>query len=246
MSACSGYQTLHLCDPEKEKHMTSTASDAGRAKSTRAPALPQPSDSPGAGSETREAEHALLKEIVAGNEDALRQLYAAYRPRLWRFVSQRVYGDSELTDSVLQDVFLSVWRTAGSYRGEASVATWLFSIARNIAGSARRRKPGSEQHRRVMSPFESEDGLEQSDVLEDVLEQESHEQAIVDSLSIEEAFAGLSPKYREVVDLVFRNGFTYEETGNILNIPVGTVRSRLNAARQLLARALAGVDREPS
>jgi RNA polymerase sigma-70 factor, ECF subfamily len=222
--------------------MMSTARNAGRAKSTRAPALPRPSDSPGAGSETREVEHALLKEIVAGNEDALRQLYAAYRPRLWRFVSQRVYGDSELTDSVLQDVFLSVWRTAGSYRGEASVATWLFSIARNIAGSARRGKPGSEQQRRVMSSFESEDGLEQSDVLE----QESHEQAIVDSLSIEEAVAGLSPKYREVVDLVFRNGFTYEETGNILNIPVGTVRSRLHAARQLLARALAGVDREPS
>ena len=222
--------------------MTSTASNAGGAKSTRAPALPRPSDSPGAGSDTREVEHVLLKEIVAGNEDALRQLYAAYRPRLWRFVSQRVYGDSELTDSVLQDVFLSVWRTAGSYRGEASVATWLFSIARNIAGSARRGKPGIEQQRWVMSPFESEDGLEQSDVLA----QESHEQAIVDSLSIEEAFAGLSPKYREVVDLVFRNGFTYEETGNILNIPVGTVKSRLNAARQLLARALAGVDREPS
>jgi RNA polymerase sigma-70 factor, ECF subfamily len=242
MLACSGYQTPYLCDPEREKHMTSTASDAGRSKSTRAPALSQPSDSRGAGAEPREVEHALLKEIVAGNEDALRQLYAAYRPRLWRFVSQRVYGDSELTDSVLQDVFLSVWRTAGSYRGEASVATWLFSIARNIAGSARRGKPGSERQRWVMSPFESEDGVEQSDVLE----QESHEQAVVDSLSIEEAFARLSPKYREVVDLVFRNGFTYEETGNILNIPVGTVKSRLNAARQLLARALAGVDREPS
>ena len=242
MFACSSYQTIYLCDPEREKHMTSTASDASGAKSTRAPALPRPSDSPSAGSETREVEHALLKEIVAGNEDALRQLYAAYRPRLWRFVSQRVYGDSELTDSVLQDVFLSVWRTAASYRGEASVATWLFSIARNIAVSARRGKPGSERRWRVISPFESEDGLEQSDVLE----QESHEQAIVDSLSIEEAFAGLSPKYREVVELIFRNGYTYEETGNILNIPVGTVRSRLSAARQLLASALAGLDREPS
>jgi RNA polymerase sigma-70 factor (ECF subfamily) len=242
MPACSGYQTLYLCDPEREKHMTSTARNAGKAKSTTAPALPQSSDSPGAGSETREVEHALLKEIVAGNEDALRQLYAAYRPRLWRFVSQRVYGDSELTDSVLQDVFLSVWRTASAYRGEASVATWLFSIARNIAGSARRGKSGSEHQRRVMSSFETEDGLEQTGVLE----QESPEQAVVDSLSIEEAFAALSPKYREVVDLVFRNGFTYEETGNILNIPVGTVKSRLNAARQLLARTLAGADRELS
>ena len=79
-----------------------------------------------------------------------------------------------------------------------------------------------------------------------MLEQESPEQAIVDSLSIEEAFAELSPKYREVVDLIFRHGCTYEETGNILDIPVGTVKSRLNAARQLLARALAGVDGEPS
>ena len=77
-------------------------------------------------------------------------------------MSQRLYGDSELTDIVLQDVFLSVWRTASGYRGEASVATWLFSIARNIAGSARRGKSGSEQQRQVFSPFASEDGLEQS------------------------------------------------------------------------------------
>jgi RNA polymerase sigma-70 factor, ECF subfamily len=222
--------------------MTSTASNAGNAKSAPALERSQLPGSPTAGAVVNEADQALLKEIVAGNEDALRQLYAAYRPRLWRFVSQRLYCDSELTDTVLQDVFLTVWRSASGYRGEAGVATWLFSIARNIAGSARRGTSGSEHQRRVFSPFESEDGLDQTDVLE----QESPEQAIVDSLSIEEAFAGLSPKYREVVDLVFRNGCTYEETGNILNIPVGTVKSRLNAARQLLARALAGVDGEPS
>ena len=178
-------------------------------------------------------ERALLTQIATGQEDALRQLYATYRPRLWRFVSQQTYGDSELTNTVLQDVFLAVWRSAGAYRGDATVATWLFRIARNIASNARRGVAGDM---RLSQRAEERAG---ADDREAALELASPEQEIVDRLTLAEVFGRLSPKYRVVVELVFAQGFTYDETAQILDIPLGTVKSRLNAARQAIVKALA-------
>ncbi len=184
----------------------------------------------------------LLGQIASGHEDALRQLYAAYRPRLWRFIAQQVHGDNELTNTVLQDVFLSVWRTASAYRGEATVATWLFCMARNIASSARRGKFGDENHRQLFAELIRKEEQEQHATRE----LGSPEQAVVDRLTLREAFAGLSSKHREVLELIFLRGFTYEETARILDIPLGTVKSRLNTARQLLSKVLAELDRELS
>jgi RNA polymerase sigma-70 factor (ECF subfamily) len=176
---------------------------------------------------------ALLAQIASGQEDALRQLYATYRPRLWRFISQQTYGNSELTNTVLQDVFLAVWRTAGSYRGDATIATWLFRIARNIASNARRGAAGDQRLAHRAAERVDDDDADAA------LEQASPEQEIVDRLTLAEVFGRLSPKYRVVVELVFAQGFTYEETAEILDVPLGTVKSRLNAARQALAKALA-------
>jgi|GEM_PF-306824 RNA polymerase sigma-70 factor (ECF subfamily) len=178
----------------------------------------------------------LLAQIAAGQEEALRQLYASYRPRLWRFVYQQVHGDGELTNTVLQDVFLAVWRAAGSYRGEATVATWLFRIARNIAGNARRSAMG-DKGLSYSAPEQA--GEHESDA---ALAHTSPEQEIVDRLALLDAFEQLSPKYREVLELVFSQGFTYDETAQVLDIPLGTVKSRLNGARQALSRALAEHD----
>jgi RNA polymerase sigma-70 factor, ECF subfamily len=222
--------------------MTSSTNNAAKCATSGVPGHPPVSSSPSASSVTGDVDQTLLRQIAAGNEDALRQLYASYRPRLWRFVAERVHGDSEAINSVLQDVFLSVWRAAGKYRGEASVATWLFRITRNIVSSARRGKFGTANRGSVVSEWETADEQEQSDLGG----LESPEQAIVDRLSVHEAFTCLSPRYREVVDLVFWHGFTYEETGHILNIPLGTVKSRLNAARQLLAKTLTEMDGKPS
>src|SRR5215470_3423874 len=80
----------------------------------------------------------LLAGVATGDEQALERLYAAYRPRLWRYVWHQLDGDAELVDDVLQDVFLAIWRTAHAYRGEASIATWIFRIAHHQAVSALR------------------------------------------------------------------------------------------------------------
>ncbi len=83
-------------------------------------------------------DESLIGRIARGDEEALRQLYASYRVRLWQYLWPQLSGDAQRVEEVLQDVFLAVWRQARSFRGEARASTWLFRIARNRASNAMR------------------------------------------------------------------------------------------------------------
>lgn len=180
-------------------------------------------------------EGALLARIAAGDEDALRQLYAVYRPRLWRYLWQLTQGDATLAEEALQDVFVAVWRHAGSYRGDAPAATWIFRIAHNQAANmlrARSRRPAAHG-----DPAQLLDG----DSAEPLIWPET---ATIERLTLEGALRRLSPKHREALELVFAAGFSCDEAARILDVPVGTVKSRLHAARKALATWLRAETRE--
>jgi RNA polymerase sigma-70 factor (ECF subfamily) len=171
----------------------------------------------------------ILCRIADGDEEALALLYAEYHPRLQRYLWHQLDGDACAVEEALQDTFLAVWRTAGGYRGEAKVATWLFQIAHNIAYHTRQTAGwrGWVEIERV--PSEGA-GAPMTTSLED---------AVLDRQTLGEALSRLSPKHREVLHLVFQQGFTAEEVAEILGTPVGTVKSRVSYARQALQRALA-------
>jgi RNA polymerase sigma-70 factor, ECF subfamily len=172
------------------------------------------------------AYHPLLERIAAGDEDALMQLYAEYRPRLWRYVWQQVGGDRELAEEVLQDVFLAIWHGVGTFAHRATLSTWIFRIAHNIAASSRhtRRRQGEWLSERSERLHAAPHGNPEDEVLE--------------RLTLVDALAHLSAKHREVLELMCYHGFTCEEAGQILDVPVGTVKSRMNHARKALADQL--------
>jgi RNA polymerase sigma-70 factor (ECF subfamily) len=177
-------------------------------------------------------ERALLTRIAQGDQEALKCLYAAYRSRLWSYLWRQLDRDTNWTEELVQDVLLAVWRSAGSYRGEAQVATWLFRIAHNLAANARRARA-----RRIQpEPLEdADDGQEQSDAGLSHLP----EDRILDRLALTEALDQLSPRHREVLHLAFYQGFAPSEIAGILSVPVGTVKSRLSYARRALQAQLA-------
>jgi RNA polymerase sigma-70 factor (ECF subfamily) len=177
-------------------------------------------------------EQTLLARIAQGDQDALKCLYAVYRLRLWSYLWRQLDRDAGWTEELVQDVFLAVWRSAGSYRGQAQVATWLFRIAHNLAANARRARA-----RRIQpeSPEEAGD-VEGQD---DVIAAHSHEDRVLDRLALTEALDRLSPRHREVLDLAFHQGFAPAEIAAILGIPVGTVKSRISYARRALQDQLA-------
>ncbi|MGZ3599890.1 MAG: RNA polymerase sigma factor [Ktedonobacterales bacterium] len=171
----------------------------------------------------------LLQQVADGDEEALRQLYVEYRARLRRYLWHQLDGDGHAVEEALQDTFLAVWRAAGGYRGEAKVATWIFQIAHYVALRARQAAA-----RRGRSEFDPDppDGSA-------VPTAASPEDAVLGQLALDEALNHLSTKHRAVLQLIFQQGFTAEETAQILDIPIGTVKSRVSYARRALQSALA-------
>lgn len=181
-------------------------------------------------------DRALLARIARGEQAALQELYARYRPRLWRYLAQQLargHGDTGLVEEVLQDVFVAVWRQAGGFRGEARVVTWLFHIARHRALNARR--DASRRIEDAASRHASEGGTAE----EAAWQQPSCEDEVLERMTLADALTRLSPKHREVLQLVFYHGVALAEVAQILDVPVGTVKSRLSYARRALAGQLA-------
>ena len=111
------------------------------------------------------------------------------------------------------------WQKAGTFRGDSRPSTWLFGIARNLGRNAQRRSQPP--------PVSLEDETSQAG-------SEGVASPAGRRLDLAQALARLSPKHREVVQLVLVHGFTYDEAAHIVGCPVGTVRSRLFHARRQL------------
>src|SRR6516165_4761559 len=89
------------------------------------------------------SDETLIRRIAGGDQLAMRTLFARHRVPLYRWLL-RIVRDETLAEDLLSDVFLDVWRQAASYKGRASVSTWLLAIARHKALSARRRRNDAE------------------------------------------------------------------------------------------------------
>lgn len=184
-------------------------------------------------------ERTLLHRIAAGDQHALRCLYAAYRPRLWSYLFSQLDSDAGWTEELTQDVFLAVWRSAATYRSEAKPATWLFRIAHNLAANARRTRDRRLQSERL-------DTDDSGDERDDLPVGASHEESVLDRLTLAAALDRLSLRQREVLDLAFVQGFSMDEIACILGVPAGTVKSRISYARRALHAQLAAENRGSS
>ena len=166
----------------------------------------------------------LLRAVASGDESALRTLYGRHGPRVLSYLIGKL-GDRHLAEEVLQDVMVAVWKGAGSFRAEASVRTWLLSIARRRAISAQGR-------RKVNCVSLEEEMLVDSAYPSNLVER----QEAVANMRV--AFRRLSPDQRETLELVFYHGLTGPEAAQVLGVAPGTVKSRLYRARAALRRWL--------
>lgn len=168
----------------------------------------------------------LLRRIGRGDEDAMAAFYREHG-RIVLAQIQLVVGERVLAEEIVQDTMLAVWRGAGSFRGESSVRSWVIAIARRQTRDRLRRqrlrvvddafladRPGSE-------PGPEATALDRAELAD-----------------VTAAIRVLAPAHREVLGLVFGSGLSLQEAAGVLEIPIGTVKSRLSAARTALSRIL--------
>jgi len=146
-------------------------------------------------------------------------------------------GNEEEAKDVTQETFVRAWTHRGSFRGEASVRSWLFAIARNACRNTFR--TWSRRHRARTDPLdapgEDDPPLQAADTELSALDRlEAAERAQL----VRRALQELDPDFRIVVHLCDMEGWSYEEVAQTCDCPVGTVRSRLHRGRAMMKRRL--------
>ena len=169
----------------------------------------------------------LINRIAAGDKLAMQTLFARHRTFVYRWLLSFVSNDETLAEDLLNEVFFDVWRQADRFEGRSSVSTWLMSIARFKALSARRRRVdlelGEEIETSVADPADDPEAALQ----------EKHRSEL-----LRRALSRLSSEHRKIIDLVYYHEKSIAECAEILGIPVATVKTRMFYARKKLAEML--------
>ena len=174
------------------------------------------------------ADELLVERIASGDRLAMQALFARHRTSVYRWLL-RFVSDTTLAEDLLSEVFLDVWRQAGRFEGRSSVATWLLSIARYKALSARRRRTDAELDQHIEATV-----ADTSDDPEAALEKKARNE------SLRQALTKLSTEHRQVIDLVYYHEKSVEEVAQILHVPAATVKTRMFYARKQLAVLISG------
>ncbi len=168
----------------------------------------------------------LITDCLKGRTAAYGELVRRYQDRLFNAV-YRLLDNSEDAQDVVQEAFISAYQSLASFKGDAKFFTWLYRIAMNAAISHRRKhkfavslETGSKNEL-LIDPLDQSAYSQPGDLLEQ-LEEENR---------LKSALNRLSPEHRAVLILKDIDGQKYEEIAEIMQVPVGTVRSRLHRAR---------------
>jgi RNA polymerase sigma-70 factor, ECF subfamily len=187
-------------------------------------------------------EAALVADLKAGSEDAFGILIAQYHQPLYSLIA-RSLTDSSYAADITQEVFIKVFRSIRGFHGESSLRTWLYRIALHEASNQRRWwSRHKKQELTIDSALESADSGEEGISLAATLADTGgspFDHAAQGELRarVEEALRQIPEVFRTVVVLREIEGFSYEEIAEILNVNIGTVKSRLTRGRSAL-RAL--------
>lgn len=196
---------------------------------------PPPGESNSAHPSDSDAEdRALVARIARGDRSALEQLYRRHVVWLTIRLEHRC-GDPDLADIALQDTFVAVWRSAKKYRAQGAVAAWLWGIAiRRLIDQLRRKRPIPMSGETLQALTAGNDRSGRAGIV--AFEDQVTQQAAFSELG--PALERLDPDLQAVLIATAIDGLTTKEAARLLDVPQGTVKTRLMRARKTLQEAL--------
>lgn len=169
-------------------------------------------------------EQELVQALIHRDKSALAELYDRYGGALFGVISQ-IVRDNSVAEEILQEAFIRIWNKIPQYdvlRG--TLFTWMVNIARNLSIDYLRSRQGKFA------------------AMQDQLGDHAHhlarigEELYVEGIGIRELVAGLKAEQQEVVELLYFSGYTQSEAAKALNLPLGTVKTRIRAALKQLRK----------
>lgn len=170
----------------------------------------------------RITEEYIVQQLVLKNKEAIALIYDQYGDALYGVIL-RMTGDEAIARDVLQESLIKIWKQGRSYdQTKAKLFTWMMRICRNAAIDQMRKEQTRNAHKIQMASS--------------AVYEEQSTSFKPEHMDVPEKVMELEGKYREVIDALFFNGLTQQEASEALNIPLGTVKTRLKIAMRELRK----------
>ncbi|HKY63697.1 MAG TPA: sigma-70 family RNA polymerase sigma factor [bacterium] len=164
-----------------------------------------------------------IRRITEGRLQNFRQLYEEYRNLVRRAMFRLT--PRPLLDDLVQEAFLKIWRGLPRFEGRCELKIWIYRIVRNVAVDGLRRQPPPSQ------AWEEEQGTDQEPEAPRLAQNE-----------IRRLLAGFDMDQRDVIVLFYMEELSIQEISEVLNLPIGTVKSRLHRAREKLRQLMEDIE----
>lgn len=177
----------------------------------------------------------LVKEALAGSQEAFSQLMEKYRNPIHHHI-YRMVRDKRQVEDLVQEIFIKAFSSLASYSTNYAFSTWLYKIATNHTIDYLRRKKLSTLS--IDQPLKTKDGELEYELPDSTYRPDRHIVEDQRRLLIQEAIDSLPPKYYRVIMLRHQQEKSYEEIAQELDLPLGTVKAHIFRARELLYKRL--------
>jgi RNA polymerase sigma-70 factor (ECF subfamily) len=183
----------------------------------------------------KQVDQALVKRVQEGDKRAFDLLVLKYQHKIVNLISRYVNDHAEQLD-IAQEAFIKAYRAIGNFRGDSAFYTWLYRIAINTAKNhlvaQGRRPPLSDIEATDAEQFDTDTRLKDRDTPENELLRDEIEQTVL------KAIEELPEDLKTAITLREMEGLSYEEIAEVMDCPIGTVRSRIFRAREAIDRQL--------
>lgn len=182
----------------------------------------------------------LVARVQRGDQRAFEMLVVKYQRRIERLIA-RMVRDADLVEDIAQETFIRAYRALPNFRGESAFYTWLYRIGVNTAKKALlglKRDPLVTES--ALASLDDEDGAS-SRVENELTDGETPESLLASrqiAETVNQAIESLSDDLKQAITLREIEGLSYEEISELMNCPIGTVRSRIFRAREAIASRL--------
>lgn len=180
---------------------------------------------------------ALLSALKEGQNDVFSLLVSRMKSQLFNMI-YRFLGNYQDAEDVVQDTFIKIYLNIDKYNEDYKATTWIYTIAMNLARTNYRKK-----HRWIILASSLKKDDDSADIIENIpdltLSPEFYTDSNAQQQTIENAIQKITPQFREAMILRDMEGLTYEEISVILDLNIGTVKSRINRAREEFKKNIA-------
>lgn len=190
-------------------------------------------------SEELESDTYLVERALDNDVVAFEKLVTRYQNKIMGYVGRMVNGDREEAEDITQETFIKAYRSLDSFRGQSSFSTWLYKIATNLCiDKVRTKKRRPQQAYSLDEPMDKDDESGGREIADTRYEPSKGVEKEEMRAVVRETVADMPEKMRQVLIMCDLQGMAYEDIAKALDVPLGTIKSRLFHARADLARRL--------